>query len=365
MNEGMEMIAPGGAATLFRKNLFRSLVILTILLGPGRVWATPGLPDLVVDGIEVLTVPPGQQTVDGQSYPEVRTYVVFTIRNKGTDVSPSTRVEIYCHSSMANDPCPSFPSTDIPMLWPKPSEISGSYKIWNSPAAVIREDSMMGFRVTVDPDNLIPESNNENNVGLYSLEQYRNRVRLKRVVHADQLRRILQIPTASLESGNESKKMDGMPAGNPAMSPLVIQGLSISPTKTLAGVPFELLAEGLNEGRDPIQSGHSLSLSCRVIRGGPNCPVPTGSMALKTAIPAKGLHRLNLGAFSAQPGVYEITLSSGSGIGRNVRTLTLAVEAGPVTPKAPAVVTPKSPPAAGQAQTPSVSPAKDRSLKRK
>jgi hypothetical protein len=160
-----------------------------------------------------------------------------------------------------------------------------------------------------------------------------------------------------------------MSAGQPAMSALVIRGLSTSPLKPTAGVPFELSAQGLNAGRDPIRMGHPLHLSCRVIQGGPNCPVPTGPISLNAVIPAQGLHRLKLGSFTAQPGLYEIVLSSGPEKGKNIKTLTLSVETAPISQKAPAVASPPAPPVSGlspggQVQTPSGPSTINRPLKR-
>ncbi|MCU0579315.1 MAG: hypothetical protein MUF69_07190 [Desulfobacterota bacterium] len=345
------------------------------------------LPDLVVDGMEVLQVPAGQQTVDGQSYPETMTYVVFTIRNKGKKIAPPTRVEVFCHSYMANDPCPQFPQTNIPQLWPKPNDLSGAYKIWNSPAAFIREDSLLGFRVTVDPDKQIQESNEENNERVYTMEQARNRAGIKKAFHPEALKKTVQTPTASLEAGmpvsrgaGESPKLGqtrpagpganaAMKVGPPAASSLVIQGLLLSPLKPTAGVPFELSAQGLNEGQDPIPPGQALHLTCRVIQGGPNCPVPTGPITLRGAIPAKGLQRLPLGTFTAHPGVYEITLGSEPQTGKQLKTLTLTVEAPPVQQKVPAIGTPQAAPLtgsqpAGTGQPSSLSPTPHRPLKR-
>lgn len=365
----------------------------TAVRGPYGAWRyftvkdPSDLPDLVVDGMEVLQVPAGQQTVDGQSYPETMTYVVFTIRNKGKRIAPPTRVDIYCHSYMANDPCPQFPQTDIPQLWPKPNDLSGAYKIWNSPAAFIREDSLLGFRVTVDPDKQIPESNEENNERLYTLEQARVQAGIKKAFYPEALKKMVQPPTASLEGGmpvsrgaGEAPKLgqarlpgpgaaSAMKAGQPAASSLAIQGLLLSPLKPAAGVPFELSAQGLNEGLDPIPPGRNLHLSCRVISGGPKCPVPTGPLTLKTPIAARGVQKIGLGTFSAQPGVYEISLGTGPEAGKHFKTLTLVVEPPPVPQKAQVVGTPQAAPLtgsipAGTAQPSPLSPTPNRPLKR-
>ena len=244
---------------------------------------------------------------------------------------------------------------------------------------------MWGFWVTVDPDNLITESNKENNKQYYVAK---SGLHIK-AVHADQMKKIVQLPTASLETGVptasgavESKNIDkarlpgpiaapSMSAGQPAMSPLVIQGLSISPLKPTAGVPFELAAQGLNAGLDPIQADHPLYLTCQVIQGGPSCPVPAGPIRLNAVIPGRGNQMVKLGSFTARPGLYEITISPQPGKREGAKSLTFSVEAEPMLQKAPAAAAvPSGPPAisgtppGGANQTPSLPSSINRPLKR-
>jgi hypothetical protein len=332
----------------------------TAIRGPYGIWRyfkindPSDLPDLVVDGMEVLQVPAGQQTVDGQSYPETMTYVVFTIRNKGTRISPPTRVEIFCHSYIATEVCPQFPKTDIPQLWPKPNELSGAVKIWNSPAAFIRDDSLMGFKITVDPDNLVPESNEENNVRIYTMEQARDQARFKKTVPSALQKKALPPPTASLETGvpvvqgtagpkkMEAARFSGQalgapaPGSRPAVSQLAIQSLAVSPLKPRAGAPFEISAQGLNPGEMPLSADYPLFLTCRVIQGGPTCPAPDGPLRLNAVIPGRGNRPFKLGSFKGAPGIYEITLSTQPGMREGSKSLTFTVEAGPPTQKTPA-----------------------------
>ena len=203
------------------------------------------------------------------------------------------------------------------------------------------------------------------------------------------MKKIVQPPTASLETGVptasgavESKKMGtallpgqgsapAIPAAQPAVSSLVIQSLSIAPLKPQAGVPFELSAQGLNSGGTPLQANHSFYLTCRVIQGGPNCPVPTGSILLNAVIPGRGNQMVKLGSFTARPGVYEITISPHPGKREGAKSLTFSVEAEPMLQKAPAAAAvPSGPPAisgtppGGANQTPSLPSSINRPLKR-
>jgi hypothetical protein len=124
-------------------------------------------------------------------------------------------------------------------------------------------------------------------------------------------------------------------------------------------------------GLDPIQADHPLYLTCRVIQGGPSCPVPAGPIRLNAVIPGRGNQVVKLGSFTARPGLYEITISPQPGKREGAKSLTFSVEAEPMLQKAPAAAAVPSGPSAisgtppgGANQTPSLPSSINRPLKR-
>lgn len=265
----------------------------------------PNLPDLVVDKFEVAVILPGEPNVDGKVYTEKRLFFVWYVRNRGNAVSNPTTLQVSCTKEQAGSsgPCPPglMKNYNIVTLWPKPDEISGCQVVWNSPAVPAPEKGITyKFSAVVNPSQNPKETTYENNV-LNS--QYPRNLYLQ----AGQFHKIVEMEKRGKRGIFASVSPEATSKLN-ARSKISIESILTEPAPLKPDVPFDLTIQFVNTGNVSVNTGQQYSLSCRIINGGPNCPLPSGTKTITQSLSPGAIYKAKYAGITGPSGTYELTV---------------------------------------------------------
>jgi hypothetical protein len=266
----------------------------------------PNLPDLVVDKFEVAVIKPGEPNVDGKIYDHKRLFYVWYVRNGGNAVSNPTTLKVTCTKEQAGSsgPCPPglTKNYDIVTLWPRPEEISGCQVIWNSPSVPAPEEGVTyKFTAVVNPSpRTVKEITYENN----TLEsQYPRKLYLQ----ASQFHKIVEMEKRAKRGVFTSVSPEAKTKLNVG-SKITIESVATQPAPLKPDVPFTLILKFVNTGNVSVNAGQQYVLSCRVISGGTNCPLPSGTKTIHQSMSPGAIYNAKYAGITGPSGTYELTV---------------------------------------------------------
>jgi len=150
-------------------------------------------------------------------------------------------------------------------------------------------------------------------------------------------------------SWSEEKKLD---LKKPiAMPRIVVESVSVKGMPLKSGDPVDLGITFKNKGNKASSSGLLYKISCKVLSGGPKCPVPVTTRTLNKSIGPGMSHPVKLaGTIPASAGKYEVSVGFPSNI--REKPFSLQIEVKPKPQAAPGGKTPVIKPKAGQKPVP-------------
>ncbi len=311
-------------------------------------------PDLVVDKFEVATVLPGEPNVDGVTYTTKRLYFVWYVRNRGNAVSNPTILKVSCTNEQprSSSQCPPGLTRDydIVTLWPRPDEISGTQVVWNSPSVPAPEKGVTyRFTAQVNPKRDIKEITYSNNV----LNTHYTEGEIQHLLAAGQFHGIVEKEKSAKRvalpdsSPLEKPKPAIQPGSVTPLSPkITIQNILIQPAPVKAASSFDLTIQFVNTGNMVVHSGKQYSLSCKVLSGGPNCPLPSGTYTINQNIEPKAIFPAKFAGITGPAGTYEMTAKLlPEAAGDVPRTFQVTIEPGATPTPRPKIPGKLNPPA--------------------
>jgi len=254
--------------------------------GPKAVAVRSG-PDLVVDKFWVETVMPGDRLPNGQTARRKYLYFVWKVRNIGDKVSTSTKLDVNCKVLAGPGSCPFVAeSYGVGVLWPRPhapNDPSGAQTFWNQkPSPVPTSSVKFRFVALVDPDNRVPEKNEGNN------------------------RLVSVFSSSSVKASKTAELGHVVKVRSPK---IVVESVAVHPYPLKAGRAVDLSVNLKNKGSGPSLSGYKYRITCKVLSGGPACPVPDSTRTIPRAIKAGGSYTDQLlGAKAALAGKYRVSI---------------------------------------------------------
>ncbi|HEX2964869.1 MAG TPA: hypothetical protein VHO84_03760 [Syntrophorhabdaceae bacterium] len=275
----------------------------------------PDLPDLSLN-FETVAVQPGEASVDGVTYPNKHLFFVWYVRNRGTAVSNPTLLKVSCTKEQpgsSDTTCPPGLTKDynIYVLWPRPEDISGCQSVWNSPSIPAPEKGVTyRFVAQVNADQNVKEITYTNNIlnshytegGLtVSASQFRRMVNLERTA-----KRVTSIPADAMPQ--DKLKLTARTDVMPLSPKITIQSIATQPAPLKANSAFELTIQFLNAGNMTINAGQQFSLSCKVLTGGPSCPLPSGAKTINQSLQPGSIYFAKFSNISGPAGSYELTV---------------------------------------------------------
>ncbi len=107
----------------------------------------------------------------------------------------------------------------------------------------------------------------------------------------------------------EKQKLTAQPGAIVSLSPkIAIQSISTQPAPLKVNAPFELTIQFLNAGNLTVTAGQQYSLSCKVISGGPACPLPSGIKTINQNLQSGAIHFAKFANLTGPAGSYELTV---------------------------------------------------------
>jgi hypothetical protein len=291
------------------------LLLITLLYSGSAIWAKD-LPDLVIDKFEVVQLAPGESSADGVTYATKHLFFVWTVSNRGTGVSNPTTLNVTCSMEKGgiSGPCPVGLTKNyyIGGLWPRPGEISGTQVVWNSPSIEApAKGTKYVFSAQVNAGHSFEEVTYANN----SFNSQYTEGLMSQFIPAGKFRHI-----AELEKGikrgpivgiadPDAKQLHAQQGLVALIGPQVtVQGIVTQPAPLKANTPFELTIQFVNSGKVAQDPGKQYSLACRVLNGGPACPLPVGMKTINQSIPPGGIHFAKFAGITGPAGSYELTV---------------------------------------------------------
>jgi len=244
-------------------------------------------PDLVVDKFWVETILPGKKMPNGKTADKKYLYFVWRVRNVGDEVSASTKLNVSCEVLKGPGPCPPVAkSYGVKTLWPRPNapnDPSGGQTFWNeTPFPAPTSSVKYQFTALVDPGNKVPEKDEGNNklVSVFSSHS-------AKATKTAKLGQILKL--------REPK--------------VVVESVAVRPFPLKAGGVVDLSVNLKNKGSGPSPSGYKYKITCKVLSGGPTCPVPNSTRTIPKVMEPGGTYsdRL-LCATPAAAGRYRVSI---------------------------------------------------------
>jgi len=307
----------------------------------------PDLPDLSID-FEVVAVQPGEPSVDGVTYPTKHLFFVWYVRNRGNDVSNPTMLKVFCTKEQpgsSDTTCPPGLTKDynIYVLWPRPEEIAGCQVVWNSPSIPAPEKGVTyRFSAQVNADHSIKEITYANNVLNSHYTEGELTISAGQFHHIVQLeksaKRITTIPAGAISQ--EKQKLIAKPGDIASLSPrITVQSITTQPAPLKANVPFELTIQFLNAGNIAVNAGQQYSLSCKVLSGGPACPLPSGTKTINQSLQPGAIHSAKFTNLMGPAGSYELTVKMlPEKPGEATKTFTVTINPEPKLQSVPAQI---------------------------
>jgi len=114
------------------------------------------------------------------------------------------------------------------------------------------------------------------------------------------------------EAAQQNKPASTVPQATTPLpaSHLVVQTILVEPSPTRATIPFDVTIQFANMGNKPTSPGQQYSLSCKVISGGPNCPLPTGVKTISASVDPNGaMHFAKFAGITGPAGTYELAIT--------------------------------------------------------